>query len=81
MDLTTKYIEEHAANVHTAESFGRSIADAALKAAYAAAAKAGGSIPNFQMDGKFEVEAFEPLGCIRICVNTPFGRFCYHVKL
>lgn len=81
MSLTTKYIEEHAANVHTADSFGRGIADAALKAAFDAATREGGAIDRFQTDAQLSVEAFEPLGCIRVCVNTPFGRLCYHIKV
>ena len=76
--LTAEYIDEHLDQVHTADSFARSFAYQMLTAAKE---KVGDKSSEVTMDCKVSVSPIEKFGCIRVCVNTPIGRICYHVKV
>ncbi len=75
--LTKKYIYEHQNDIHTYESFGRAISEQILHAASEQAEK--NDIERANVDAKFTIEAYEPLACIRICVNINGVLVCYHV--
>lgn len=77
-NLTPEYIDEHLDQVHTADSFGRSLAYHILSAAKRTA---DGRSTEISVDCKATVSPIERSGCIRVCVDTPIGVVCYHVKV
>ena len=76
--MTARYIEEHAANVQTYESFMRALVHGALQ--HAKANVPSGGAEKVTLDAKIDIRPTSLL-CIEVCVDTPFGRFCKHVGI
>lgn len=76
--LTPEYIDDHLHRIHTADSFGRGLCYMILSAAKE---RADGRTPEISIDCTATVAPIESMGCIRICVDTPFGRLCYHAEV
>ncbi|TCU52744.1 hypothetical protein EDF58_1142 [Novosphingobium sp. PhB57] len=72
--LTAEYIDDHQVRVHTPESFGRALIYAALESAKG---NTDGSKGTFDFKGT--VTAITSVGCVRICVGTPWGTICTHI--
>lgn len=76
--LTKKYIYEHQNNVHTYDSFGRAIIEQILKAGYDSVDE--GQDSKLELNGKITISPYEPLKCLRVCVNINGILVCYHVS-
>lgn len=74
--MSKKYVEDHQVKVHTAESWGRSVAYHVLDDAARSMGKE--EVEEVTVNGTFHVSPVEPEGCIRICLKTPFGVICFH---
>lgn len=78
--LSREYVESHQANIHTYDSFGRTVADLATQVA-ATAIERDGPVSDVQFDAKVRVSPVTRLGCLRICINTPVGVVCTHINV
>jgi hypothetical protein len=76
-DITAKYLEEHRHSLHTPESWGRALAERVLEAAIN---KIGSGAGPVDIDMKFTVKAYDPLGCVQICAVYNGVQVCYHVN-
>ncbi len=76
--LTARYVDEHAANVQTYESFMRSLVYGALQQAKANIPADGSD--QYIFDAKIEIKPTAIL-CIEVCIETPFGKYCKHVGI
>lgn len=77
--LTSKYIDDHMAKIHTAESFGRALAEQAL---LGAKKKLGDrAADSVEVDAKITVSAVTALGCINVCATVAGVTVCYHVNV
>jgi hypothetical protein len=73
--FTPQYVEEHLANVHTYESFGRAIAE---RLARTAAGKLADDSPDVvRFDAPVEVSPAIARGCLRVCILG----ICFHINL
>lgn len=77
-ELTREYIEDHLHHVHTPDSFARSLTYAILQSAKKSA---GPDQAEISVPCNATVSPIEKLGCIQICVETPFGTLCHHVNV
>jgi hypothetical protein len=78
-DVSTKYLDDHRSNVHTAESWARSITENIFNAAVSQLGS--GSAATVVVDAKFEITAFEPKSCVQVCAVINGVQVCYHVNL
>lgn len=74
--LTTQYIEQHAVNVQTYESFVRALIHGSLQ--HAKDNLPAGGTDKVTLDAKITIQPTSLL-CIEVCIDTPFGRICKHV--
>lgn len=79
-NLTAQYVDEHSGDIHTYESFGRGVIAAIIGSAREAlASKVDADSVDF--DAQVSITPFTALGCLRICINTPLGRICFHKNI
>jgi len=78
--LTQEYILDHAAGVHTYESFGRGIVQAMLMGA-AEQVKQSGQMDEVVLDAKVHITPNTEKECITVCIDTIVGRICVHADV
>lgn len=75
--MNAEYIEQHMTNVHTPESFGRSVIAHALKAAKKElGAKVQSSV---NISATIEVSEVPARQCVRVCVIIAGAEICTHI--
>ena len=76
--LDKAYIDAHRHAVHTPESWGRAIGEQVLNGAVQNLT--GGGSDSVEVDAKFTVTKYEPMGCIQVCANINGVQVCYHIN-
>ena len=78
--LTSEYVNNHRINIHSYDSFGRSVADLLLKSAseQLQTNSALGEKGVIKFSAEVAVAAFEPMGCTMVTVSTPLGTITMH---
>ncbi len=76
-NLTADYLKAHRHSLHTPESWGRALAEQILQAAIP---KTKAGLDTIDIDAKFTVEAYEPLGCVQVCGTINGVQVCYHIN-
>ena len=77
--LTREYIEQHSTEVHTYESFGRSLIAQALKECINKVGVTPGD--TVTIEPKIIVKPVEIKRCLEICVTIGGAYICKHVKV
>ncbi|MGI9652576.1 hypothetical protein [Chryseobacterium sp. RLHN22] len=78
-NISKKYIDDHKQNVHTVDSFGRSLIEQILNESIKKIGEE--EKESLTIDAKFKIQAFEPATCIRLCTNVNGVEICYHVNM
>ncbi|MBS1786107.1 MAG: hypothetical protein JST85_00190 [Acidobacteria bacterium] len=89
--LTTQYIEDHLVNIHTEDSWARTITEMVLRSAINRLGA--GSSDEITIDVKFYIRAIEPevltaagetttVKCLKVCVGGDSGIMtCKHINV
>ena len=77
--LTKEYVRDHMVDLHSYESFGRSLLEQIMHCADTKLESMGGEADKIELDAKIVVEPYKPEGCTEITVNLGLVKVKKHI--